>query len=1138
MKKNPICRGLFRQILQNRKILFRMKLTSLLTLLLVFQLSASVLSQNVTLKVKDANLKQVFKSLKKQTGVYFLYSDKELSTNIKINLDVNEKPLKEALEQIFNELPLDFEYDNEMVIVKPKLSLLKEQQKKGRFVGGNITDKDGVPLPGVNVAIDGTIIGVATDVDGKFQIEIPEDIKDAVLVFSFIGMKTRHLKVGNKTNLKVVLEVDIAEIEEIVVTGMFERKAETYTGSAKTVSSDELTRVGNTNVLDALKNIDPGFQMIDNNEFGSDPNRMPDIQMRGAGSFSDMKDRYQTNPNQPLFIVDGFEQNIETVMDMDMNKVESITLLKDAAAKALYGSRGANGVVVIETKAPAVGKLRVSYTADLSITSPDLSSYNLCNAIEKLEIERLAGIYTASSNHPGTQYELDQKYNFYKEEIARGVNTDWLAIPVEDALGHKHSLAIEGGDDILRYKVDFSYKDVKGVMKGSGRKTISGGLMLSYRVSNLIFREQLTVYFNKAKNSPYGNFSEYAKMNPYWRPYGANGDPIKILGSYNVANTQGEHPIYNPIINATINTNNENDYTRITNNFYVEWLIGKGFKATSRIGINTEKNGADIFYPRDHTMFANIPITSEDYFLRGEYNKTTGETFEVNADFALNYSKSIGKNQIYANAQYSLAERKYDDVSISARGFANNKMDYITHAIAYNDKNLPTGISNHSREMSFLTSVNYSWDSRLLTDITYRANASSLFGSDKRWGSFWSLGLGWNIHREAFISDLKWINKLKIRGSIGSSGTQNFSPYMSMATYKYYGGYIYDNIIGAYLMALPNKDLQWQKTNDSNIGFELSLFDRINIDFDYYISTTDNMLTPVALPPSAGFPSYTENLGKSENKGLEAKVQANILRNSESGVYLSLFGSIAHNKNRIKEISDALNYINSARDNQKNNNNYDHEKDKEGTTKPSVRYEVGQSLSAIWAVRSLGIDPGTGDEIFLTKDGKKTYEWRAEDQVVSGDLLPKVSGTFGFNFEYKAFSVNTSFYYRLGGQMYNQTLVDKVENSDIQYNVDNRNFTDRWTTPGQDAMFKRLTEPAYFTRPTSRFVQDYSELQLSSVNIGYDFRNFDFVRKGAFESLKLKLYMNDVFRLSTVETERGTEYPFARTFSFSISATF
>lgn len=297
-------------------------------------------------------------------------------------------------------------------------------------------------------------------------------------------------------------------------------------------------------------------------------------------------------------------------------------------------------------------------------------------------------------------------------------------------------------------------------------------------------------------------------------------------------------------------------------------------------------------------------------------------------------------------------------------------------------------------------------------------------------------------------------------------------------------------------------------------------------------------MTPVSLPPSAGFDSYMENLGETQNRGIEAKVNLRAIRDTKREMYLSVFGSLMHNKNKITKISDALNTLNNTRDEEKIESNIpDHENGK-GVTKPSTRYAEGQSMNAIWAVRSLGIDPMNGDEIFLSADGKMVYKWDPKDQVVVGDDLPKVSGTFGFNFEYKGFSVNTSFYYRLGGQYYNQTLVNKVENADIQYNVDRRMYTDRWTTPGVAAKYKAFNSSEPFTRPTSRFVQDLNELQMTSLNIGYDFRNCGFMKGGAIERLKLQFYANDLFRLSTVKTERGTEYPYARTYSFTLQATF
>ena len=309
----------------------------------------------------------------------------------------------------------------------------------------------------------------------------------------------------------------------------------------------------------------------------------------------------------------------------------------------------------------------------------------------------------------------------------------------------------------------------------------------------------------------------------------------------------------------------------------------------------------------------------------------------------------------------------------------------------------------------------------------------------------------------AFLRRFGGLDQLRFRASTGYSGSQNFNSYQAMATYKYYNE-VYDNIIGSYLLGLANPDLQWQKTRDNNFGVDLTLFDALDVTFDYYVKNTENLLTPVSLPPSAGFSSYTENLGETKNKGVEFKVNYRVLKNNDKAMYLSVFASGMHNKNRITKISDALSVMNNERDKEKANGGGGNPnlEENSGITKPSVRYAEGQSMDAIWAVRSLGIDPATGKEVFLDLDGKMVYGWKAENQVVVGDKQPKLSGTFGFNFEYKGFSVNTSFYYKLGGQYYNQTLVDKVENVDIQYNVDKRVLDDRWTTPGVPAKYRRF----------------------------------------------------------------------------------
>ena len=668
--------------------------------------------------------------------------------------------------------------------------------------------------------------------DGKFSLTVATEVK--VLVVSFIGYKTLEVPVvGQRDDFTIALEPDVAEMDEVVVTGIFTRRADSYTGAVKTVKGEELQRVGNQNILQSLRNIDPSFQIIENNDFGSDPNHMPEIQMRGASSFSDMRDRYQTNPNQPLFIVDGFEQTIEKVMDMDMNRVASVTLLKDATAKALYGSKGANGVVVIETIVPEKGKMRVSYTGSLNIQMPDLSSYNLANAAEKLEIERRAGVYTDVYGNPLTQQNYDAKYAALHKEVLRGVDTYWLNKPLRVGVGHKHSLNFEGGDDAIRYGVDFSYNNVVGVMKGSNRETISAGFNLQYRIKSLLFSEQLIVTFNKAKESPYGTFSEYAKLNPYWRAYNEDGSIKEVLGDYEIANFQGTKPIYNPLTNADINTKNQSSYTDITNNFYIEWEAFKGMRLKWRFGLISRKDDSEVFYPRDHTMFKDIEPDSEEYFERGQYTMSNGKSFEYNSDLSLNYSMEVGRHVLFANGQWSASEKRYNNVSFAAIGFANDKMDYITHAKQYAE-GAPSGSESLSRETSVLASINYSYDNRYLLDATYRANASSLFGADKRWGHFWSAGIGWNLHKEHFMENVTALNQLRFRASTGYSGSQNFNSYQAIATYKYYNE-SYDNIIGSYLLGLANPDLQWQKTQDNNIGVDITLWDALDVTFDYYV---------------------------------------------------------------------------------------------------------------------------------------------------------------------------------------------------------------------------------------------------------------------------------------------------------------
>jgi hypothetical protein len=392
------------------------------------------------------------------------------------------------------------------------------------------------------------------------------------------------------------------------------------------------------------------------------------------------------------------------------------------------------------------------------------------------------------------------------------------------------------------------------------------------------------------------------------------------------------------------------------------------------------------------------------------------------------------------------------------------------------------------------------------------------------------------MHRISAVQNLNVFQVLKIRGSMGYTGSQNVYSYNSIATYDYrditYSGYK-----GAVLKGLPNPNLDWQKVMDYNIGLDANLLDdKLSLRFDVYEKTTDNLLQSVDATPSTGFSSYMANIGKTVNKGVEVAVRYQVFNNPAKNSYVNVSVTGTSIKNRLVKLSDAFASYNSAVDQNASMT-------EQLQTKPVVRFYEGQSLDAIWAMRSLGIDPATGEEVFLDARGNITYDWSASDLAIVGDLQPKLNGTLGINAGYKGITLSVMGNYKVGGQLYNATLVERVENIDGRSNLDKRIY-DAWSKPGDIAIYRKplittnSTPTHSLTRPTSRFVQNNDEFYLSSVNLGYDFMNKAFLRKLSLQRLRVTGTMNDVLRISTIETERGTNYPFTRNFSFALNASF
>lgn len=988
---------------------------------------------------------------------------------------------------------------------------------------GRVVDEDKRPVADAYIRLKGNSkVGATTNSSGEFVLTL--DKLEGTLIFSHTSFKPREvvLKPDMKLTMVISLEKSSDEKEEVIVTGYSNRKKNSFTGAAVSYSADDLKRVGNKNVLQSLQNLDPSFVLTENLSAGSNPNALPNLNLRGKSGLEDMKGEYTGNPNEPLFILDGFEASAQKIFDLDMNRVASVTLLKDASAKAIYGSKAANGVVVIETIRPKEGEMRLSYNGNLNIEAPDLTSYHLTNAREKLQVEVNAGRYT--STLPFTQQFLREQYNSVLKNIEEGVNTYWLSKPLRTGLGNKHTVYVEGGSSAMRYGIDLTYNNVAGVMKGSNRRNVGGSINLSYRKGKLNFRNILNITFNTSDNSPYGSFSEYSNLNPYYAPTDEYGRVRKQLGTFQ--SSASATPIYyfNPLYNAQLETKDFSKYTEITENFYVEYQAHQNLKLTGRVGYTHNGNSSERFLPGDHTSFALW--TGESYYKRGSYTMTDGVSSTLSSDLFANWTKAYGKHVVFVNGGLNVAAFTSDTHGMTAWGFLNNRVDYISFAKQYADNGVPYGSESIKREVGLISYANYAYDNRYLVDVSMRRNASSVFGANNRWGNFWSVGLGWNLHNEALVKSVKAINNFKLRGSVGTTGSQNFSPYQAMATYNFFTSSTYDNISGAYLYALANDNLKWQEAREYNVGVDLKLFNRLTARFDYFLKNTSNLLIDFTLPTSTGFNSYKENLGTLRTIGYEGAISYQVYSNPKRHSFVTLNTSFARNFNKLVSISDAL-----------NSRNKEQDESTENVRAPKTRYKEGQSMSSIWAVPSLGIDPATGKEMYLTKDGKTTYEWNADDQIVAGVSDPKLSGNFGVNMEYNGWGLSASMRYTLDAGYYNSTLVNRVENVDIAYNVDTRVLNNTWQNPGDQSFFKKINTVRTTTRPTTRFYQTKSDLTFSSLNLYYDFKWLN-IKKYGFQNLKLGFYTTEVFVASNVKTERGTDYPFARTFSFSLQTNF
>lgn len=1128
---------LYRPPARIAQILLVMKLIIVLLTATFLQVSAGTYAQNVTLKQKNVKLVAIFKEIRKQTGYDFIYSDRMLENVEPVNLNLTNVPLIEALNKAFENQPLLYEIENKTIVVKAKPAPNYNFVNQIRIITGTVTDENGDPLVGVSVRSKKIGSLVRTDKDGKYAISINDNADE--LIFSFIGLESKTLRVPDKNILNVQLKSSVERLDQVVVTGTgINRNKESFTGATATFTGADLKAIGNNNIIASLKALDPSFIVVDNELKGSNPNLLPTLELRGKTTVSELslKDQFGTDPNQPLFILDGFETTLSTIIDLDMNRVASVIILKDAASTALYGSKAANGVIVIETIKPMPGKLRFSYNSDLRVEGPDLTVYNMMNAAEKLEFEKLSGRYNIDDVKQ--QLVLDSVYNVHKAAIARGVDTYWLSEPLRNIVSQNHSINVSGGDEAFRYGVSFNYKINPGVMKGSTRNTWGSNINLNYRKSKVNINNSFSINGNNSTESPYGNFSNFVNANPYYEKNTTNPS-LDNATTFSTVFTTKAITVANPLYNASLPFKNEGTGMNLTNNLSVQYDFLPKFRLNGGFSISKGVSELDIFTSPDHTDYASLaPV------LRGKYSNSKSDNFSYSTNALLTYGNVFGgKHSVTANVRGQFSHNYSSSENFVAQGFPTQTDPILRFAYGYELNGIPSASSSAFRSVNATGSVNYSYASRYLFDASYRLDGSSSFGKNDPWSPYWSAGIGWNAHRETFMKKLDVVSRFKLYSNIGVTGNQTMGAAPNNTIYQYLRAYNQAGL-GISMLTLGNPDLLPSKTTQISSGIDFGFFeDRLTGSLTSYSKVTNNMIVPVDYPTSSGVASYSMNVGKLKTLGTEFRLNYAVINNRAGRIIWRVGVTGARTNSIYVGFGDALKKMNDKMIAEAAPA-APGELKRVVSDKTLTRFQDGASPNDLFTVISLGIDPATGREMYLTADGGSTTDYTLGLNTKVGSSRPILEGVISNNFTYKNLSVQLTMRYKLGANVFNSALLEKVENidfNDIVNNQDRRALYDRWKKPGDITQFKNIYmgDPnVRSTEMSSRFLQKENSLSLESINVNYNFLNAKWMKNMGITNLNLSAYTNDIFRFSTVKRERGIEYPFARSVSFSLRASF
>ena len=1100
------------------KIFRVMKLVLILLITTIIQANAASYAQTVSLNLKNASMREVIEELRQQTGYHFLYKMQMLDETRKISLSVNNEPLEQVLEKCFADQPITYTINHNTVVLRKRIT--DNNQVQAVKITGTVTDEKGLPLPGVSVKVKGTTSGIITDGNGKYAITVNDN--KAVLEFTFLGFTKQEISINGRTEINVKLLEAQTALNEVVVIGYGTVKRSDLTGAVASVKGSDIKAQGVSDVTKALQGKMPGVTI---EAAGGDPGSGTRILIRGVGTLGN---------SAPLYIVDGVQ--VASINNLNQADIESIDVLKDASAAAIYGSRAANGVVLVTTKSGKSGAPTVQFTSTVG-------QQKIAHKIDVLNAQEWANVSNAAHDNAGLP-----RLDIAKNPDQLGAGTDWQDAIYRSALVQQYNMIVSGGSESSKYSVSGGYNDQQGIVDVTGYKRYNLRVKTETTKGRLKFGETVLLSREKFITMPGGWGGQGGN------PVGSAAKMIPVFQIYDPTAVGGFAGAYGPVVNvanpvAQLNLENINrEFTSILANAYAQVNLLPGLNYKMNLGYTNGFN-SNYDYAKRYSVGTLFSHPTNDINLSKDQNVLTL------LENTLNYDKHFGKHSIQALAGYTYQSTKYN-YTAAGRTDLPDGIDQIDAGAGISTSG---GNSTVSNLVSVLGRVIYSYDNRYLLTASFRRDGSSRFGDANRYGNFPSVALGWNISNEKFFQSLtNTFSTLKLRASYGVLGNQEIGDYQYSAAVasniNYVVGTDQQKWFGSIQTAFASPYIKWESTKTSNVGIDVGFFhDKLNITADYFNKKTSDLLLNVPIPGSAGSTSNpVVNAGDLRNSGIEFGANFN---DHIGKLNYTIFGTISAVRNKVIALGTGSQQI------------FGGQPTHHGAS--STLTEAGGSIGSFYLIKDIGIFNSQAEIDSYTKNGKLIQPNAApgdvkfqdtngdgqindNDKVNAGSPFPNFEYGFGVNASMYGFDISMFFQGTQGNKIYNGLRQD-LESTNLDFNYA-QSMLNAWTPTNHSNIPRAVTsDPNFNNRTSTRFLEDGSYLRMKTLQIGYTLRDA-LAKKIRITSLRVYASADNLFTITDYTGfnpdlgrtgsifDRGVDfghvaYPLARTISLGVQLT-